>query len=498
MYTQGRQVAIQELMSESGVGFGTSGARGLVTAMTDRICYAYTLAFLQHMGSSGQLTAPYRVAVGGDLRPSTPGIMQAVARAITDSGATAVNYGPLPSPALALYGIEEGIASIMVTGSHIPDDRNGIKFNTPQGEILKPDEAAIRQQQVTIPDGLFDDTGSFLRPQALPAPEPDARSAYLERYLGKLPPDALQGLRIGVYEHSGVARDILPELLTGLGASVTRLGRSDSFIPVDTEAIRPQDVELGKTWATEHRLDAIVSTDGDADRPLVSDESGNWLRGDLAGILCARYLGITHLATPVSSNTAVERCGWFDQVTRTRIGSPYVIAAMQQMAGSGQGTVAGYEANGGFLLASRARLGSGTLTPLPTRDAVIVILSVLLLARKQRLPVSKLLQQLPPRFTASNRLEEFPTAASRKLLQQLDTGKGADYSRIENIFGNQFGRVQETDQTDGLRITFESGEIAHLRPSGNAPELRCYNEAGTEEKAADMNRICLKLLDSMR
>jgi phosphomannomutase len=47
----------------------------------------------------------------------------------------------------------------MVTGSHIPDDRNGIKFNLPTGEILKRDEEGIRAQPLQVPDTLFDQAG---------------------------------------------------------------------------------------------------------------------------------------------------------------------------------------------------------------------------------------------------------------------------------------------------------------------------------------------------
>ncbi len=60
--------------------------------------------------------------------------------------------GFLPSPALALYGIKKGIPSVMVTGSHIPEDRNGIKFCTEHGEITKDDEAGIKSQTVEIPE----------------------------------------------------------------------------------------------------------------------------------------------------------------------------------------------------------------------------------------------------------------------------------------------------------------------------------------------------------
>ena len=54
------------------------------------------------------------------------------------------------------------------------------------------------------------------------------------------------------------------------------------------------------------------------------------------------------------------------------------------------------------------------------------------------------------------------------------------------------------DQTDGLRITFENDEVIHLRPSGNAPELRCYNEAASPERALLLNRECLSRLAGWR
>ena len=300
------QIAIDELMTRSGVGFGTSGARGLVTAMTDEVCYLYTLAFLAHLQQARLTELGSRVAVAGDLRSSTPRIMAAVIRAIEDSGYTPCYCGFIPSPAVALYGLEQKIAAIMVTGSHIPDDRNGIKFNRPDGEILKADEEAIRGQRVMSPAGLFDAQGGFAEPQPLPALDGAAERSYLHRYLDLFPANRLTGLRIGLYQHSSVARDILLALLQELGAEVVTLGRSDRFIPVDTEAIREQDVELARERSREYKFDALVSTDGDGDRPLVGDEHGNWLRGDIVGILTARYLGADNVVTPVSSKSGAH------------------------------------------------------------------------------------------------------------------------------------------------------------------------------------------------
>ena len=145
---------------------------------------------------------------------------------------------------------------------------------------------------------------------------------------------------------------MLVKILSHLGAEVTPLGRSEKFIPVDTEAIRPEDVQLARDWAATGNFDALVSADGDSDRPLVSDEKGNWLRGDIAGILCAKFLVADSISTPVSCNTAVEKCGWFRDIRRTRIGSPFVVASMMEASASGAKRVVGYEANGGFLLNS--------------------------------------------------------------------------------------------------------------------------------------------------
>lgn len=493
------KISIATLMEQSGVKFGTSGARGLVNAMTDRICYAYTVAFLEYLHQENLITKGGQVAFAGDLRPSTPGIMAAVYRAISDCGFNPINTGFIPSPALALFGIQHNTPSIMVTGSHIPDDRNGIKFNRPDGEILKQDELGIRQQQVSLPEQLFDVNGAFNEPPALPAVDSSAHNAYVRRYIDFIGVDALKGLRVGLYEHSGVARTSLIEILQGVGADVVRLGYSDTFIPVDTEAIRPQDIALGKAWSQEFKLDSVVSTDGDGDRPLISDESGQWLRGDVAGILCADFLDARWVVTPVSSNSAVELSSKFEGVVRTRIGSPFVITAMQALLREGRQAVVGYEANGGFLSADRLMLNDQILEPLPTRDAVIVILSILMLARQSNLVISELVNSLPARFTHSDRLKAFPTELSQQMLARFQSGDIADDSQaIVEAFDNAFGQVSKIDLTDGVRVTFNEGEIVHLRPSGNAPEFRCYTESDSEARVREMNEICMNILEGWR
>jgi phosphomannomutase len=491
--------SISELMLNSGVTFGTSGARGLVSAITDFVAYSYTSAFLQHLEQSGQISRGNSVAVAGDYRPSTPRIIAAVCKAIIDHGFQVVNCGYIPSPAIALYGLQQGMSSIMVTGSHIPDDRNGIKFNRPDGEILKQDEQAIRDQIIEIPERLFNHQGDFNGAIDLPPVDSAAYKLYVKRYTDFFSSGCLEGLRVGLYEHSSVARESAGEILEALGAEVVRLGYSDQFVPVDTEAIRSEDIALAKDWVKKHDLDSVVSTDGDGDRPLVSDENGNWLRGDIAGMLCAKFLEAEWIATPVSSNSAVERSGWFSGVNRTRIGSPYVVSAMNALLVEGKTAVVGYEANGGFLNADTLKMGSAELQPLPTRDALIVILSILNQTQNGKVKVSDLSASAPARFTHSNRLKAFPTDLSKKRLAAFQSGNFEHDSRaVEQIFGDQFGEVKSIDLTDGVRITFKSEGVIHLRPSGNAPELRCYTEADSEQLAEEMNQICINLLEEWR
>ena len=492
-------VGVEALMAQTGVSFGTSGARGRVEAMTDLVCYAYTDAFLQHLEQQDGLQPGTIVAIGGDLRASTGRIMAAVGMAVSARGYRVFNCGRLPSPALAFYGIEQRIPTIMVTGSHIPDDRNGIKFNKASGEILKPDEAAIRACEVNLPAGCFDAQGNAVTPFELPAEDSVAMDAYVQRFTRFFPADCLSGMRIGLYEHSSVAREPLKRVFEGLGAHVTPLGRSEAFIPVDTEAIRPQDIELAQQWAATGEFDCLVSADGDGDRPLVGDEHGEWFRGDIVGVLCARYLGADSVVTPVSSNTVVEKSGYFEHVIRTRIGSPYVIEAMMTARAKNGGTVVGYEANGGFLIETPMHREERILGALPTRDAVIVPICLMLLARAQQVPLSGLLACLPARVTASDRLKDFPTELSHARIDGLAAAAAQDdYAGIEALFGEFCGSVSGVDTTDGLRITFENGEIVHLRPSGNAPELRCYNEADSSARAVELNSLCMTVLQNWK
>jgi phosphomannomutase len=455
-----------KVIAESGIAFGTSGARGLVTQFTPDVCAAFTVAFIAGMERNFSFN---QVAIAIDNRPSSHAMAMACAGALQQFDIDVVYYDVVPTPALAYVAQEDAIPAIMVTGSHIPFDRNGLKFYRPDGEISKADEQVIITEQVEFAE-LCD----------LPELAASNRAAeeYITRYTSLFDTRWLSGKRIGIYEHSSAGRDLYYRIFEKLGAEVIALERSDKFVPIDTEAVSAEDKLKAIQWSKEHNLDAIFSTDGDGDRPLMSDENGNWLRGDILGLLSAEALNIEALAVPVSCNTAIELSNKFTHVERTKIGSPYVIAQFANLV-KAFNTVAGFEANGGFLLGSDVRLNDQLLKALPTRDAVLP--AIMLLAAAGDGVISTLVNALPQRFTHSDRIQNFATDKSHGIIAK---GKIAPTNLLAQLgFDNL--EIKSVDETDGLRITLADELIVHLRPSGNAPELRCYAEADSYTQAHD-------------
>src|SRR6202047_1484726 len=150
--------------------FGTSGRRGKVVDLTQLEVYINALAELEYLQSldtsEGGIVRGQEFFFARDLRPSSDSfvpeqdgrgeIAQAIVAAIRDAGMRAGNLGSIPTPALTCYALARGKGSIMVTGSHIPFDRNGYKTNTSKGELLKQQEAPIHEQGRKVRQSLYD------------------------------------------------------------------------------------------------------------------------------------------------------------------------------------------------------------------------------------------------------------------------------------------------------------------------------------------------------
>ncbi|MFO1521468.1 MAG: hypothetical protein U1G05_05375 [Kiritimatiellia bacterium] len=305
-------------------------------------------------------------------------------------------------------------------------------------------------------------------------------------------------------------------------------------MPIDTEAIDDDQLRViaalaREAWNARGPVDAVVSTDGDSDRPLllgVEPATGadapcrvRFFGGDLVGMVVAGAIGADAVVVPVSCNDAIDRGPLRGVVEpKTRIGSPYVVAGMQQAVASGRRAVCGWEANGGFLLGSDLRRDGRILPALPTRDAFLPLLSVLISAAAEKTSVSALFDRLPGRFSRAALLRNFPRPASLRIVARFTpeddqirdvffraggvgvrTAGGGEAAAppelaaaLEGIRAGLagfftaelgFGPVDRLNYTDGVRVHFAGGDVAHVRPSGNADELRIYAVADTQARA---------------
>jgi phosphomannomutase len=506
------------------LGFGTSGRRGKVVDLTQLEIYLNALAELEYLqflplDQGGiQQGDPFYFAY--DLRPSSSEfvsqeqgrgeIAQAIVAAIADAGMKAVNLGRIPTPALASYALTRGKGSIMVTGSHIPFDRNGYKTNSSRGELLKEQEAPINERVRLVRKKLYEqpwdqsrfDQRGMLKSghQALPEEQGEARAAYIERFTSFFAGSSLKGRRILVYQHSAVGRDLLVEILKQLNAEVVTGGRSETFVPIDTENIDAAQLAVIQTLADEAAvsgpLDAVVSTDGDSDRPLVlgvdaKTDQVQFFGGDLLGMVVAAYLQADAVVVPISCNDGIDRGALASVVEpKTRIGSPFVIAGMEAALARGKKRVCGWEPNGGFLTGSPISRNGAILSPLLTRDAGLPILGVLFAAEQSGVSLIDLFARLPRRFSRAALLKQFPRATALKIVGRFSPP--ADAQEIKKDLAQfftpalGFAGIDRLDYTDGVRILFTNGEVAHVRPSGNADELRIYAVADTQDRADAM------------
>ena len=455
--------------------FGTSGLRGTAFALEAGAAFAHVEAFCRYLIDRGLATTGDKIYVGRDLRPSSPGLATDCRAAIAASGLTSADCGAVPTPALACFAMKRQCAAVMVTGSHIPADRNGIKFYSPDGEITKAEEAEItkRLRPCDAPPGVGSET-------AVPGADDLNRQVMAEwrqRYAGLFPAGFLSRLGIGVHQHSSVATSFLADLLGEHGARVSRFGRSSTFVAFDTEAVAPRHLDLYASRLAEGGFYAIATADPDGDRPLLVDETGMALRGDLLGWTTALWLG-------AEFGLGSGECQFGDHIDQRRHRHAYQDRLAPCCRGDAGGDCRRRQARG--RLRTQWRLPAWNegddrqerAGPLPTRDSILPILATLRYTTRARLPLSALATTMGFRPAASDRMADFAESRSRRLMAWL----AADPANVATFVG-PFGKVRATDWTDGVRITLAGGDVVHVRPSGSAPEMRCYAEAATDAEA---------------
>jgi len=263
--------------------FGTSGRRGNVSDLTQLEVYINATAELEYlqslphrMGGSSAAKSSALPTISGPaptgLFPNNPGrgeIAQAIERAIRDAGMRPANLGRIPTPALASYSLEREQGSMMVTGSHIPFERNGYKTNTSRGELLKrmkpPSNDAWRkcgrdsmhshaENPFLIARASSGAGTRSLRPKPTPA--------------GKATFGATRGstkearcVACGCWPIS-TRRSAATSWLRSWNSSAQRSsrGRSESFVPIDTENIDEEQLAMIQALASDHWRSKADST----------------------------------------------------------------------------------------------------------------------------------------------------------------------------------------------------------------------------------------------
>jgi phosphoglucosamine mutase len=337
--------------------FGTDGIRGRAgyPPVTAEFAERLGRALVTVLGTDRPV-----VAVGRDTRASGPMLEEALARGITSAGGDVLLLGILPTPGVAACVVENKLAAgAVISASHNPAHDNGIKFFSGDGFKLPDETESAIEKHLETP-------APAVAPGTVAAVD-DAVARYVRHALRSLPPDfSLAGFKIAVDCANGASVEATPRTLGNLGADV-------HVFHADPDG---QNINAGCGSTVAGEISRLVketgariglSHDGDADRLLLCDETGDPLDGDellaMAGLDLLRrgeLPGHTVVATVMSNlglDDALEQAG--GRVVRTAVGDRYVLEAMR--AG---GFVLGGEQSGHMIFLRHGTTGDGLVSAL--------------------------------------------------------------------------------------------------------------------------------------
>lgn len=343
--------------------FGTDGVRGTVN------CEPMTAEFALNLGRAAghvltrHLNHQPHILIGKDTRLSGYMIESALCAGLTAQGMNVMLVGPVPTPAVAyLTRSLRADAGVMLSASHNPAGDNGIKFFGADGFKL-PDEVELEIEHYL--DDLPELPGPLEIGKAVRVD--DARGRYIEFLKAALPREVrFDGLKVVVDSANGAAYDVAPRLLKELGCEVISMhDRPDGYnINKQCGSTYPESmcqrvVEVG--------ADVGFALDGDADRLIACDASGNIVDGDRVIAILAQQMQQAGtlkggaVVTTLMSNMGLER--YLEtlglKMLRADVGDRYVLEMMRQ-----QGCNLGGEQSGHMILLDNNTTGDGLLTSL--------------------------------------------------------------------------------------------------------------------------------------
>lgn len=351
--------------------FGTDGIRGLanVAPMLPETVLALGRAAVQVL-TPAVPGSRVTFVIGRDTRLSSPMLEAALTAGLCSAGANICHVGVLPTAGVAYLTRTLGaVAGVMISASHNPYADNGIKFFAADGMKLDDaleDAMAARLHATEAPRPTGAAVGT---PVPCVAPE--------QRYLAFLKATCSQqtpiALRLGLDCANGAASTIAPALFAQLGAHVRVWHATPDGLNINQQcgALHP---EILRQHVLEEGLDLGFAFDGDADRVMAVDHTGNILDGDHILAICAQALqGHTSttgqvVVSTVMANLGLERTlqNLGMRLHKTQVGDKYVMQAMRQ-----HGAMLGGEQSGHVIFLQHHTTGDGLLTAIQLLNAML-------------------------------------------------------------------------------------------------------------------------------
>jgi len=423
--------------------FGTSGIRGKVVELfTNQFCFDMGRTFAKFLDNHDQ-KGP--VAIGIDSRESSPRISKYVIKGLEESDRSVTFHGAIPVPACHNTILStKAIGSIMVTGSHIDLTSNGVKFFAFKEEISKVHEKDITK--------IYHDLkGKVVCPTEDPGDSPldtAGLNNYIELLLS-LAEKSDKKYKIVADPGNGVQTKVVKAVIPKLGHKLVMINGdlTKELLSRDTEA-DGSFKELQKA-VLDNKADFGMGFDTDGDRVVFVDHKGKFIPGDYSGTLIAKYHPSKTVVVPINVGNVIESIG--KKIIRTRVGSPFVVAAMKE-----NNSGIGFESNGGGVYKE----------VMMSRDGGASMIKLLNILTSTKKSLSDLILELPQYYL---RKQKFDCPREKN---EIILSKAKDFTKTQSV-----------DTTDGLKLIIDSHNWVLFRPSSNAPEFRVFVEANTAEKA---------------
>ncbi|KZX11268.1 phosphoglucosamine mutase [Methanobrevibacter curvatus] len=445
--------------------FGTFGVRRIANDVL-------TPEFASMLAASYGTIFQGKIAIGGDTRTTTPMIKYAIISGLLSSGCDVVDLGILPTPAIqyAVKNYYDG--GIIVTASHNPPIYNGIKFVDKDGIGLKyEDEIAIEKY-------YFDKNPKRASWKAIGNLYHNDRiiDEYIDKVLEKVDREAIKNAKLKVVLDcgSGAGCFTAPYLLQKLGCDVITLNcHADGFFPGRNPEPNEENLQNLINAVKSLNVDIGIAHDGDADRTICIDEKGSYVLGDKTFTLVEKQMlkenngGL--IVTTVATSTAIYDIAdeFNGEVIATAVGDLLVARELKEKNG-----LFGGEENGGLIFPDFVY----------GRDAALTVAKILEIMAKEKKTLSSLVDELPVYYSEKMKCE---CADEKK--QEI----------MESITKELATLEYKLDTTDGIKIFKDNGWVI-IRPSGTEPIFRCFSESDSQEKATEMAKWGLSLIEKFK